>query len=94
VAGSFPIPAPTILPSLGWAPAQRAQAAKDVFGADEVYPLEEMPLRVQRMTQRASQVLFDFDRAAHVVQGEQLQAALREAAGRHRTAMLRPLLHK
>jgi Xaa-Pro aminopeptidase len=72
------------------------QAALDIFGADEVYSMQELTRRLPDLAAGAPAVMFDFDRPsgfhhAHV------RAAVEAATGGGRGARaqpLRPLLHR
>ncbi|KAF8072937.1 ICP55 [Scenedesmus sp. PABB004] len=70
-----------------------AAAAVQVFRADEVHGVQELPARVQQLAAGASSVLFDFDRVG-AFQYAALRQALHEAIGRGKTMPLRPHLHR
>lgn len=59
----------------------------------QVYPLHELPARLQRMAHRASSVLCDFDPHS-ALHAQHLHGALHEASRKGKTKPLRPLLHE
>jgi len=72
------------------------QAALDVFGADEVYSLQDLNRRLTELTAGAPAVMFDFDRPSGF-QHAHVRAAVEAATGggcTGRVSALRPLLHR
>ncbi|KAF6266603.1 peptidase M24, structural domain-containing protein [Scenedesmus sp. NREL 46B-D3] len=69
------------------------QAAQQVFKADEVYSILELPARVQQLAASASAVLFDFDRH-NSYQFQSLRQSLHEAIGKGKTMPLKPHMHR
>lgn len=69
------------------------QAAQQVFKADVVHNVLELPERVQQLTVHAQSVLFDFDRI-NSYQYAPLRQALQAAAGRGKAVPLRPVMHR
>ncbi|KAI8476421.1 MAG: peptidase M24, structural domain-containing protein [Monoraphidium minutum] len=69
------------------------QAAKEVFGADEVHLLHELAPRLSEVAADAPAVLFDLDRPSGF-QYSHVRAALQGAGARARVQALRPLMHR
>eukprot|EP00882_Tetradesmus_deserticola_P006395 GHRQ01006726.1.p1 GENE.GHRQ01006726.1~~GHRQ01006726.1.p1 ORF type:complete len:508 (+),score=199.91 GHRQ01006726.1:146-1669(+) len=69
------------------------QAAQQVFKADEVYSIHELPARVQQLATSANAVLFDFDRH-NSYQFQALRQSLHDAIGRGKTMPLKPHMHR
>lgn len=69
------------------------QAAQQVFKADVVHNVLELPERVQQLSASATSVLFDFDRLSGY-QYTQLRQALAGAAGRGKSVPLKPTMHR
>jgi Xaa-Pro aminopeptidase len=75
------------------------EASCEYFGADEAYPISEMPKRLNQMVSEASSVVYDadrhdgFDRSSSSTMGMQSLPAFVEAMHAGRTQRLRPLMH-
>jgi Xaa-Pro aminopeptidase len=73
-------------------------AARDVFGADEVYPVRELGRRLPEIAAGAPAVMFDFDRPSgfqHAAARAAVEATCGAPGGRGpRPQALRPLMHR
>eukprot|EP00878_Enallax_costatus_P017370 GHUV01018243.1.p1 GENE.GHUV01018243.1~~GHUV01018243.1.p1 ORF type:complete len:479 (+),score=103.96 GHUV01018243.1:841-2277(+) len=69
------------------------QAAQQVFKADRVYNILELPARVQQLAASATSVLFDFDRH-NSYQYQSLRQSLHEAIGKGKTMPLKTHMHR
>lgn len=71
-----------------------AEAAAEVFGADEAYPLSQMPSHLDRLLNDAPAILYDGDGDAKDGTSLSQLPAFQRATKQRKVQPLRPLLHK
>lgn len=69
------------------------QAAREVFAADEVYPMQDLVPKMQQLAATSYTVLFDFDRH-NSFWYQQLRGALQPAIGKGKMQGLKQYMHR
>lgn len=71
-----------------------AEAAAEVFGADEAYRMSQMPAHLSEVLSGATTILCDLDQHPEAVAAVRKLPPFQQAAQQHRVQPLRPLLHR